>query len=196
MTEGVYNFLNQHTAVSEDDFRLLMSKVTTRNYNKKERLTEIGEVEDRLHFISKGLIRKFFYRDNEEVITQIIKQGTIISSTASFFSRKPSQYILEAMEPSETVSITYDDLESLYGLGNTWEKIGRVITTHFLRQQEQLLMDNIRLTVRERFKKFMNENPELIQKVPQKQLASYLNIKQETFSRMKHLLYDRTIKSV
>ena len=191
MIEAVYNFLNQYTTVSEEDFRLLKSKLTTRSFNKKERLTEIGEVENHMHFISSGLIRKFFYKDNEEVVTQLIKQGHIISSTASFFSRKPSQYILEALEPSVTVSITYDNLESLYSLGNTWEKIGRVITTHFLLRQEQLLMDNIRLTVKERFKKFMNENAELIQKVPQKQLASYLNIKQETYSRMKHLMFDR-----
>ena len=49
-------------------------------------------------------------------------------------------------------------------------------------------MDNIRFSTRERFVKFMNENTDLIQRVPQKYLASYLNIKPETFSRLKHLM--------
>jgi len=196
MTEGIFNFLNQLTTVTESDFQFLMGKVTVKNFNKKDRLTEIGEVEDRLHYITKGLARKFFYRDNEEVITQFVKEGSIMSSTASFFSRKPSQYIVEALEPTTTVSISFDVLESIYGMGNKWEKMGRVITTHFLLQQEILMMDNIRLTVKERFKKFMKENPDLIQRVPQKQLASYLNIKQETFSRMKHLMCDKSVKTV
>ena len=196
MVTGLFNFLNQYARVDEEDFKVLMNKLEIRNYNKKDRLVQIGEVENNMHYIGKGLIRKFFYRDDEEVITQVIKEGHIISSTASFLSRKPSQYILEALEPTTTFSITYDKLESLYGLGNKWESIGRVITAHFLIQQEVLLMDNIRLTVKERFKKFMIENPDLIQRVPQKHLASYLNIKQETFSRMKHLMYDKSLKTV
>ena len=196
MVSGLFNFLNQYARVTDEDFQLLMSKLDLNNYNKKDRLIEIGQVEDRLHFIGKGLVRKFFYRDNEEVITQVLKEGNIISSTASFLSRKASQYTIEALEPTTTFSITSDKLETLYSLGNKWESIGRVITAHFLIQQEMLLMDNIRLTVKERFKKFMQENPDLLQRVPQKQLASYLNIKQETFSRMKHLMYDKNLKTV
>jgi len=195
MITGIFNFLNQHTTVTEAEFQFLMTKTAIHNFNKKDKITEIAEVENRIFYIGKGLVRKFFYRDDEEVITQFVKEGSLISSTASFFSRKPSQYIIEAIEPTTAFSINYDELESIYALGNKREKIGRIITTHFLLQQEILLMDNIRLTVKERFKKFMNENPDLVQRVPQKQLASYLNIKQETFSRMKHLMYDKSLKT-
>jgi len=195
MVKGLFNFLNQYARVTEEDFRVLMNKVDVRNYNKKDRLVQIGEIEDRMHYIEKGLIRKYFYREQEDVITQVLQEGHIISSTASFLSRKPSQYIIEALEPTTTISITFDKLESLYSLGNKWENVGRLITANFLIQQEMVLMDNIRLTVKERFKKFMNENPDLIQRVPQKQLASYLNIKQETFSRMKHLMCDKSLKT-
>jgi CRP-like cAMP-binding protein len=195
MITGIFNFLNQHTTVTEAEFQFLMTKTAIHNFNKKDRITEIADVENRIYYIGKGLVRKFFYRDDEEVITLFVKEGSLISSTASFFSRKPSQYIIEAIEPTTAFSINYDELESIYALGNKWEKIGRIITTHFLLQQEILQMDNIRLTVKERFKKFMNENPDLVQRVPQKQLASYLNIKQETFSRMKHLMYDKSLKT-
>jgi hypothetical protein len=49
-------------------------------------------------------------------------------------------------------------------------------------------MQMIKMTARERFLAFVNKNPELMRRVPQKYLASYLNIKPETFSRFKHLL--------
>jgi CRP-like cAMP-binding protein len=196
MIAEIFNFLNQYTAISREDFEVLMGKLELRNYGKKVKLTDIGEVENRMHFIMKGLTRKFFYRDNDEVITQIIQEGHLISSTASFFSRQPSTYIVEALEPTTTYSITFDDLESLYAAENKWENFGRVITTNFLLVQERLLMDNIRLSVKDRFKAFMLENPDLLQRVPQKQLASYLNIKQETFSRMKHLMYDKKLQTI
>lgn len=66
-----------------------------------------------------------------------------------------------------------------------------MLITHFFLQREMHILDNIRFSVRERFVKFVNENPTLIQRVPQIYLASYLNIKPETFSRMKHLIHDK-----
>ena len=59
----------------------------------------------------------------------------------------------------------------------------------FLLEKEYLLLDSIRYTPRERFLHFMKEQPDLLQRVPQKYLASYLDIKPETFSRLKHLMY-------
>jgi hypothetical protein len=53
----------------------------------------------------------------------------------------------------------------------------------------------IKLTPRERFLDFVHKNPELLQRVPQKYLASYLNIQPETFSRFKHLLRERKKQS-
>ena len=195
MFSGLLNFINQHTPVTPEDFQTLVSTLVMNRYDKKTRLIEIGQVENNMHFVAKGLIRRFFYRGNEEVITQIIKEGGLAGSAASFLSRQPSKYVVETLEPSQVFSISFDRLELLYAKGNKWEKFGRLITTHFLLQQELLLMDNIRLTVKEGFKKFMRENPDLLQRVPQKQLASYLNIKQETFSRMKHLMYDKSLKT-
>ena len=191
MFAELLKFLSLHVDLKQEDYLLLLSKLEQRNYPKKSMLINIGEVESNLHFIQKGLARKFFYRNKDEIITHIVKEGGIISSAASFFSQQPSRYAIEALEPTQVYSISKEKLEELFALDNKWEMVGRVITTSFLIRQEQFLMDNIRLTVKERFKKFMTENPDLLQRVPQKQLAGYLNIKQETFSRMKHLMFDQ-----
>ena len=59
---------------------------------------------------------------------------------------------------------------------------------HFFLQVEYQILDNIRYTTKERFVNFMKQNPELVLRVPQKYLASYLEIQPETFSRLKHLM--------
>jgi hypothetical protein len=68
------------------------------------------------------------------------------------------------------------------------ERLGRLVITFTLIQRDKWNMQMMKLTPRERFLKFVERNPDLIQRVPQKQLASYLNIQPETFSRFKHLL--------
>ena len=191
MISSLKDFLEHHIKLTDEEFRFMMSKLERHSFKKKEVLTEIGEVENRIYYIEKGLVRRYFFKGEEEVVSHIVKEGGVIASSASFFSRQPSRYRIETLEPTTAYSITHAAREEFLSLDRKWEKMSRVITAMYLIQQEQFLYDATCLTVRQRFVKFMNENPDLILRVPQKQLASYLNIKQETFSRLKHLMTDK-----
>lgn len=68
------------------------------------------------------------------------------------------------------------------------ERLGRLVVTYMMAISDSWQMQLIKMNPRERFLNFVMKNPELMQRVPQKYLASYLNIKPETFSRFKHLL--------
>jgi CRP-like cAMP-binding protein len=194
MFDGLMDFLNRYSSISADEFKELIKRLEIKDYDKKTRLTNTGETEQYLYFVVKGLTRKFLYKGKTEVITHIVKEGGIIGSAASFFSRMPSKYIVETIEPTTALSISRQDLEELYSSSNKWERIGRMMITQFFLVQEYRLLDNIRYTTRERFLHFMQENPDLLLRVPQKQLAAYLNIKPETFSRLKHLTLKKTGK--
>lgn len=181
------NFLNKIVPLQGEDFETLIKRVEVRNFEKKEKLTVIGDTEQYINFVFKGLVRIFFLKEKEEIITHIVNEGGIVSSSTSFFTSAPSKYIVETLEPTTLLSISKQNLEELFSMGNQWEKLGRSIVTNYFLVQEQRLMDNIRFSTLERFMKFMSENPDLLLRVPQKYLASYLNIKPETFSRMKKL---------
>jgi CRP-like cAMP-binding protein len=185
MKEGLLEFLNQYAAVSAQDLEELMGQVEVCNYNKKTRLTDIGETEQHMHYIISGLARIYFPKGKEEIITHIVPEGGLVGSAASFFSGMPSKYIVETLEPTTTLVITKQKLENLYQSGKKWEKISRLMITKYFLIQENQLLNNIRLSTKERLKKFMEENPAIVQRVSQKYLASYLNIKPETFSRLK-----------
>lgn len=186
MNEGLLVFLNRFVAVSPQDVGELMGQMEVRSYDKKVKLTGIGDIEQNMYFIMNGLARKFFYKGKNEVITHIVKEGGIISSSASFIAGTPSKYVIETMEPISALVITRQKLEELLSSGKKWEKIVRILTAHYFLIQELRQLDNIRFSTRERFANFMNENPDLVRRVPQKYLASFLNIKPETFSRIKH----------
>jgi hypothetical protein len=65
-----------------------------------------------------------------------------------------------------------------------------LLVTYYLLRQENEIIDTIRLTMRERFLQFATQHPDLLERVPQRRIASYLNIKAETFSRLKPLLHN------
>jgi hypothetical protein len=72
------------------------------------------------------------------------------------------------------------------------ERLGRLAVTYSMVMKDRWQMKMISQTPRERFLDFVQKHPDLLQRVPQKYLASYLNIQPETFSRFKHLLKERS----
>jgi CRP-like cAMP-binding protein len=192
------DFINKFIMLSQDEYdSILAPHLKVRNFEKKEVITHTGEVEDYFNFITSGLVRKYFKKGKEEINTQISMEGHIIHAQESFHSRKPSEYTVEAIEPSSLISITYNDLENVYASSGKMEHMGRLIVTATMVIKDNWQMQQIKHTPRERFILFINKNPELVQRVPQKYLATFLNIKPETFSRFKHLIKEhRSVKLI
>ena len=188
MINDLLTFLNKFVKVSIEDFAELITWAEPRQFEKKAMLTKPGDIEEHMYFITSGLIRKYFLKRDQEIITHLVKEGGIIGSGESFLTGKPSKYFVETLEPTTAFAISREKLEDMYRSSKKWEKLGRIMTTQYFLVQEMRIMDNIRYSTRERFVKFMKENTDLLQRVPQKYLASYLNIKPETFSRLKHLM--------
>ncbi|MBI5371747.1 MAG: Crp/Fnr family transcriptional regulator [Sphingobacteriales bacterium] len=183
------HFLQKRTDLTEDEFnRYLLPYCKVRRFGKKEVITRAGEVENHFNFIVKGLARKYYRKGHQEINTQISLQGQMLLCQESFHSRLPSEYTVETIEPTTLVSITYDDAEKMFASSQRMEHLGRVIVTYSMVLKDKWQMQLVKMTPRERFISFVTKNPELMQRVPQKYLASFLNIKPETFSRFKHLL--------
>lgn len=183
------DYIRKFIEISDDEFQQYIHPyIVVRKYAKKQIITEAGLVENYFNFITKGLARKYYKKGKEEINTQISFEGHIMHSQESFHSRTPSEYFIEAIEPTTLVSITYDNLEKIYARSVKMEHLARLIITYTMVVKDRWQMQLVMHTPRERFIHFVNRNPELLQRVPQKFLASYLNIKPETFSRFKHLV--------
>jgi CRP-like cAMP-binding protein len=191
MLEEFKKYLSKFVDISPVEFPALEPLLEVRNYDKKVKLIDIGEKENYLNFVEKGLVRKYFYKGRDEVITQIAKEGDLISSSVSFLSGTPSTYVVETIEPTIFVSLSRQAVEQLYSIDTKWQRSGRLIITDLLIQKENWELDRMKFTTKERFVRFVTANGDLFQRVPQKYLASYLNIQPETFSRLKHFLRKR-----
>jgi len=184
-------FLNKFLPLSREEYaEYLEPYMITRSFDKKEIITQAGEVENYFNFIVKGLARKYFLKGADEMNTQISFEGHIIHAQESFHSRTISEYFVEAIEPTILQSITFDDLEKAYSMSDKMQHLGRLVVTTSMVLKDRWQNQMVMLTPRERFLRFVTRHSDLMQRVPQKYLASYLNIKPETFSRFKHLIKD------
>lgn len=189
------DFLNKFIPLSQDEYdQLIRPCVIKRKFEKKAIITHAGAVEEYMNFIDSGLARKYYKKGTEEINTQISYEGHIIHAQESFHSRTPSEYTIETIEPTELTSISYECLERIYSSSLKMQQLGRLVITVTMVLKDKWQSQLVKLTPRERFINFVTRHPELMQRVPQKYLATYLNIKPETFSRFKHMVREYSKK--
>jgi CRP-like cAMP-binding protein len=188
-------FLNKFIPLTQEEYdTLILPCIIKRKFEKKSVITRTGEIENYLNFVDRGLVRKYYKKENDEINTQISYEGHIIHAQESFHSRTPSEYTIETIEPCELSSITYECLERIYSSSEKMQQLGRLVITSTMVLKDKWQSQLVKLSPRERFIIFVTKHPELMQRVPQKYLASYLNIKPETFSRFKHMVREHSKK--
>lgn len=187
MEEVIKHFISRLMPVTDVDIDDLMQFAERRNFDKKIVVVYEGEQEQYLNFIIKGLAKKYFIHEKEEIVTQIAAEGNFISAADSLLSGKPSVYYVETIEPTTFLSFSASSIEKLYSMDVKWQRLGRLVLTKLLLDKERWDIDLVQLTTQERLSKFIQEHRDLVRRVPQKILASYLGIQPETFSRLKHM---------
>ena len=147
-----------------------------------------GQTDDYLNLVVKGLVRKYVLVGKNEKTLQLAIEGKVIQSEISFHTRVPSNIILETLEPTVLVSIRYENVQYVLENIPAAEQIGRQMMTYLFIKKDAKYFAQLNNTTRQRFLHYLKNHPQMLQRVPQKILASYLEIKPETFSRLKHLL--------
>lgn len=186
--EFVYNLIHRFTKISEGDFRLLIPFLELRSYPKKAVILNEGDPENYLSVVVKGLVRKYITVNKKEITTQLATEGHIVQAEISFHTRNPSEVAIEAIEPTTLICMHYDNVQkALQEIPNA-EEIGRMIITYMFIKKDARSYLQLKKNTRQRFLEYLTDHPHMLQRVPQKILASYLQIKPETFSRLKHLV--------
>jgi len=186
--ETVFSYFRHFIELSREEFDAISLYFEIRKFDKRTKVLKIGETDNYFNIIMKGIARKYLMVKKKEVTIQLSTEGHMIHSELSFNLQQPSDCIIETIEPVTFLSISYDNIQLIYQKFPKTEKLGRMIITEMFIKKDQRDFKQLNRTTRERFLEYMQNHPDMLQRVPQKYLASYLNIKPETFSRLKHLL--------
>lgn len=179
------NFLKDYYKVNvslDDTSRIFKG----RKYLKKEFLCKANEVPNSLFFICSGLV-KFYYIDYEgnEIVKDFMGENMFGASYASFLKQIPSPYYIQALENTTVLEINYKNYISNLKSDTIWKEIAR-LTAEYLyifkeKKESSLLLEDAPT----RYKRFLDEYSVLAPRLKQKDIASFLNIKPESLSRIK-----------
>jgi CRP-like cAMP-binding protein len=183
--DNFINYLHTISKLSDDTKSDLENCLETFNFPKNHALLKQGQICNYLYFVDNGLLRLFYYRDGKDITDYFATKQNIIGGIDSFFSRKPSEKIIETLEPCKLIAISFNNLEKLYQKHHDLERIGRVLSVGaFLSMQERLFAIQFH-PAKQRYQELLTNNPDILQRVSLGHIASYLGITQVTLSRIR-----------
>lgn len=179
------NYLNSLVALDERTRQLVQSTVSRNEHKRKAVLQRAGAVCRQFHFVEKGILRVYYYKDGKDVTAWFAFEGMIASCIDSLFSGQTTLYYIEVLDDAIVHTVQYDIIEKSFLDYPQLERLGRILIT----QNYLLLDERMKLIIfhsaDERYKKLLEQEPKALQKIPLSHIASYLNVTQETLSRIR-----------
>lgn len=167
----------------EEEIRRLFKP---RIVKRKGFLLQEGDVCKYISFVVSGCFKMYAVDTNfKEHNLQFAIENEWIADIQSFYDEKPSRLSIEAVEPSVVLQISHEDLLYLYVNYHKFDRNFRIINERkFINFQDRILQ-SISFTAEERYLNFQRDFPELIKRLPNTQIASYLGITSEFLSKVR-----------
>lgn len=149
-------------------------------------LLKEGEVAERLYLIRKGCLRLFFYDDGKDITFQFFFEGDFVASFDSLHKRQPSLFSLESIEAAELSAIRRSDLYDLIRRSPSSRRIYEEKLIERFRAYQLLFRSRISNTPQQRYEELLKEHPDIVRRIPQHYIASYLGITPVSLSRIRN----------
>lgn len=179
------NHLSAKIALEKEEIDFIESSLTVTSIKRGNYLLEEGEVSKAFYFNLSGFIRLFYLQHGEERTAYFYPEGVFVSAYESFVKQTPSPFYLQATEASEVVVIGMEQAQQLLNFSPKFDALARIAMEEELISHQQMVAALLTQTPEERYFELLKRSPEIFQRVPQVQIASYIGIKPESLSRIK-----------
>lgn len=178
--------MRRHLRLSEEEEAVVLSKLRPVNLKRREFLLKQGQVARELAFVVEGCLRAYALDDNGfEHILQFAPAGWWISDMSSVISKRESLLNVDAIKPSQVLLLSREDQLALFDEVPKLERYFRVLTENGLVSSRMRLIENLSLTARQRYQRFCQTYPNLINEIPQKYIASFIGVTPEFLSKIR-----------
>ncbi len=160
---------------------------------KKHVILKEGQRSDHIFMVISGLLRSYYLKEGEEITSSLMPEGYLVVSPNSFYNRRAGYEFIETLEPCVVARLHYDQLQRIYREHLEFNYISRVLTEHYLNINERRMFMLRRQSAEEKYNYFMENHPDLLQRVPLKYICTYLGINFETLSRIRKRLSEKKL---
>lgn len=152
----------------------------------KTTLLKEGECAKTAYYIEKGCVRSWFNNDGKDITFQFFFEGQGVSSVESFRTHQPSLLNLETLEPCILLSITKENFQFILDNSPDFKEIIEAHIFNRLVFYQHLFLSRIKDNPQKRYEELIKNQPEILKRVPQHYIASYLGITPVSLSRIRN----------
>ena len=183
--QSIRTYFERYVQLSDSDWEVFSSKLVKRVLAKKTPILQIGQIENNLSFIEKGIVRHFIPGENNDLTFAFAFQDAFVCAYDSFLTRSPSVYQLETLTDTVLWSISFPDLQYIYTATEKGNAMGRFASEDLFLKKSKRELSLLNDTAEQRYLKLLTEQAHLLQQIPLKYLASYIGITPQALSRIR-----------
>jgi CRP-like cAMP-binding protein len=190
MKNILFDFISKYISLTEDEKNAILSLDLFRSVKKGTTLLKEGQKSQDEYFVLKGCIRKYYITDGEEKTTAFFTEMEALTPHCAK-NNAPSEYFISCIEDSILLVSNSDMGMEINSKFPKFELMCRILSEELLAKQ-QIDFDEFKTsTPEQRYLNLTQKRPDLIQRVPQHQLASYLGIKPQSLSRLRARILEK-----
>lgn len=189
MYELYFKKFTELVPLTQEEQENIKSHLIPKKIRKKQYLLQEGEACKYIAFVEKGVMRAYTVSEKgSEHIIQFALEGWLISDLYSFLTGEAATYNIDALENTELLLISKPAHEELLRNEPKYETYTRLQLTGAYIAMQRRLTSIISLSLEERYSYFTSLYPDIVQRVPQHMIASFMGLTPETLSRVRKRL--------
>lgn len=188
MEQKLLNYFSKILPLSQEEIDGIVATLTIKKFPKGTILLREGEISMEAYFVLEGCVRQYFIIDGEEKTNNFFSEEQWVISVNSMTNSQPSKHFLECCEDSTLVVGNREKEEALYKQFPKLETISRRVMEKVFAEQQELSGSYFTDSPEERYLNLIQTRPQLLQRIPQYMIASYIGVKPESLSRIRKRL--------
>ncbi|MBA3284938.1 MAG: Crp/Fnr family transcriptional regulator [Nitrosopumilus sp.] len=191
MDNKLLKYFQRIMPLSDEEIKAIIETMNIQYYKKGTVLLNEGQISTEVYFVLEGCVRQYYLVDGEEKTTNFYTEEQWVISLNSFNQSVASNHYLACSEDSSLVVGNSKKAEDLYKRFPKLETVSRKVMEKVFAEQQEIMGAYFTDTPEQRYLKLLKSRPELFQKIPQYQIASYVGVKPESLSRIRKRLLEK-----
>ena len=184
---SILNNVQQYIQLDEKEIDVLISLLSEKKIKKKEFILYSGSVCLNNHFVIKGCLKKYYINtEGKERIFEFGIENQWITDHNSFWKQTPSSFSIEAIEDTDIIQLKRSNIEPLLNQIPKFERYFRLVGNNLIFKSERRIKQILSCSANERYIDFLQDYPNIEQRLSQRQIASYLGVSPEFLSSLRN----------